>query len=73
MLSEQELAVAKEVILKTQPGHYKLEEMYGDLWAANKSPTTFGKEFKKSVLSGNLQNISLVKRGGDNAWIYKVN
>ncbi|MBK7052071.1 MAG: DUF1413 domain-containing protein [Rhodoferax sp.] len=73
MLTELELDIAKKVLAKTPSGQYKLEELYGDLWSNNKSPTTFGKRFKKSVLAGHLQNIALVEKDGDNAWIYRVN
>lgn len=73
MLTEKELTIARLMISKMPSGQYKLNELYGDLWKTNKSPTTFGKRFKKCVLEGNLANISLVEKDGDNAWIYLVN
>ena len=73
MLSEQELTTARAVIAKAPTGQYKLKELYGDLWSANKTPTTFGKRFKQSVLAGRLSNLKPVEKVGDNAWVYRVN
>jgi hypothetical protein len=72
MLTEQELTIAKVVLSKTQPGLYKLKDIYGDLWSNNKPVTTFGRRFKKSVLAGHLKKIIPLEQAGDNAWMYKV-
>lgn len=73
MLSKQELIIAKKIIANTHTGEYKLKKLYGDIWITIKSPTTFGKRFKESVLLGQLKNIETVEQDGDNAWMYRVN
>lgn len=73
MLTEKELAAAKELLARTASGQYKLKKLYGEQWSKNKSPTTFGKRFKKSVIAGQLPSVSPVTKAGDNAWLYEVN
>lgn len=73
MLTEEELTTAREVIVKAPSGQYKLKKLlYGDLWSNNKPVTIFGKRFRKSVILGHLNSVSLVRQDGDNAWIYSV-
>ena len=73
MLTEKELVIAKKLIANTASGQYKLKNLYGEQWENNKSPLTFGKRFKKSVIEGQLPNVKPAEQDGDNAWMYKVN
>jgi len=73
MLTKEELITARTMIAKTPAGKYKLKKLYGSLWSTIKTPTTFGKRFKQSVIAGLLPSISPITTDSDNAWMYRVN
>lgn len=71
-LGPKELEIAQELIDKLIPGcEYELKDIYGEKWSEIVSPTTFGKRFKKSVVTNSLAKIVYFNRKLDNHCIYR--
>ena len=58
-LNAKQIANARKLIDRMQPGEYELEQIYGSRWKSIDSPTTFGKRFKATVGAGLLDNIKI--------------
>lgn len=71
-LNDSELLKAQKIINESLNGTYELKELYGDKWIKIKSPTSFGKIFKKTVESGFLKSIEVQKQKSNNHYTYKI-
>jgi len=71
-LTTQELAIAKEVLVKQPAGKFTLKKMYGDRWSEIVSPTNFGRRFKHSVILGEVPRVTLWDKKSDNHLTYNV-
>jgi Domain of unknown function (DUF1413) len=73
MLNHEELVEAQSLITNLTVGvRYKLKEIYGQKWINVKSPTTFGKRFKQSVLNGKVLGLQFEYTKSDNHTIYTL-
>lgn len=63
-MTEEELEIAQWRIEQTDPGEWKIDEIYGDVWADLSDGKAFGGVFKKAVMKRELQNIKLKIENG---------
>ena len=71
-LSQSQIDEAQAIINGTKSGTYELRDIYGGLWRAIQSPTSFGMKFKATVVAGLLSNIKIHERKTNNHHTYEV-
>lgn len=71
MLSHTELTQAQLHINNMPKGTYTLKELFGTLWKNMPNKNTYGKNFKASVIAGQLSNIvfNTIKTNNHNTYI----
>lgn len=72
-LTQHEMQDIKERIASMKPGYYEVRDIFGDDWSMIKSPTSFGKKFKKSVSMNLISNVKIVRTKTDNHKFYSIN
>jgi hypothetical protein len=72
MLTQKELQLIYVCIDKLDSGTYEIKEILGEHWSLIKSPTSFGKRFKKFIRNGGINEITFVNIKTNNHNIYKL-
>lgn len=72
MLSTKEIQILHNSVHKLDAGVYELKDILGDQWYLIKSPTTFGKSFKKFVLDGGFKEIEFIDIKTNNHNTYEI-
>jgi hypothetical protein len=71
-LNQDEISYAQSRIDRLPAGFYEVSQIYGDSWDSITSPTTFGRKFKATVISGYLLRIAARERKSNNHSPYEI-
>jgi hypothetical protein len=72
-LTRDEIQDINARVALMKPGFYKAKDIFGDDWGSIKSPTSFGKKFRKSVLLNLISNVNFDRTQTDNHKSYGIN